>query len=260
MAAPVLDAAQRTGGAGTSGRILRRNWFASVIFFAVGGALLGSSLFLGWYVVGLSTSGGPTCPGISEVLYPGWVAVTTSGPNCPASSVGSYQSQKLTTTGQLYLAVTVLTIAGAALAGFAGLLVGLHFGQRRPKLVLALAAAAMVIGVLGPALIATIQSNTICSDQGFVSTPFASPAGAPPPPNSTVGNTRPACNAWTFYTSSGGGWTWSSSSGPWNSFVGSDSLPGASATWGPGLGWYFAIVSTVCVASGAYLSRRFAPE
>jgi hypothetical protein len=232
---------------------------ASPVLLGGSAVLLLCSAIAGWYTVSATSTG--SCHQVSETLYGAWVGVTTSGPYCTQAGVGTFQSAGLTSTGDLYLVVLILTAVSTASAVVLGALVFWGLPRRHPRRFLAIGMVAIVACGLGPALLLAAQPTTICSDQGFKPTPLAVPATSGTPANQSsppVANSGPACNGWTFFSPNGGccTWTWMSTTGPWNSFVGSTSLPGAAVTWAPATGWYLELVSVAFIGSGVFLGRR----
>jgi hypothetical protein len=251
-----------------SGSPRSREERALLLLLGVGAALLLASLFVGWYQVREVDRFG--CTGLSESLSPFWVSVSTSGSDCPSSEAGSYQSAGLPQTGVLYAVAGILTAIAAVLALS---VIGLTRAGRRSRRasipLLALAICALAVGAVAPALIAIEQTSTVCHDEGVFQTPFVVPlesssVGAAtdylnqsPPPMSL-----PECNGWSFWTggSPGSSWpVWLGSSGPQDSFGGSNVSGSAVLVWGPGAGWVLDLGGIALLVTGPVLARKPRP-
>jgi hypothetical protein len=225
------------------------------ILTVLGTVAIIASMFLGWYVVQSSSPTG--CNRVAETLYPWWVAVSSSGSSCPASQTGSFSQAGLASTGSLYVAATAFAMGAVVLALLVG---GLFLASKRihrSKAVALIAIFALISGGLAAGILALEQPATVCSDQGFYGTPLdhQSPSAGPSPLNSTTG-ASPGCNSWSFWSGSGTSTTWSGSSGPWQSFIGTTDSKGAVFSWGPAAGWFLEIGGVILITCGLAVARR----
>ena len=220
---------------GKAGRIL------GAIIILVGAVLLIAALFTPWYEIQLKESSGGVSVTGTYHTYPGLPSTngtvqTTyscsglpSGASCPATNTTSYSKADLNSTGQLAETGYFLLIGGFIL-GLIGAILGFASGRRgrRGGGAIALGVVAMILAVAAFGLFAVMLPAAIGNDspdhQGF--------------------------------------------NGPWSSFMGSGNssyfgLPGGTATWGPGIGWYLAIGAFVVLLVGVIvlgLSRKDPPE
>lgn len=180
----------------------------------VGAVLLIVSAFVGWYQV--SSVG----PGYSDTitLLPGNSESTTcttntaSSANCPGGTSGSitatYSSQMMNHTGQLYQIVQFLCIA-AFVTGLIGGVLALIRMPSRPGL----PRSGLALVAVG-ALLGSVGPLWVAVGQPGA---LSADTSSPPP------------------------------SGPWATFSGSDTFGATSVTWGPWLGWYFAIAGAIAL-------------
>jgi hypothetical protein len=204
-----------------------------------------STLFIGWYTISampVNSAGGK----VSETFYPAGVGLTGSESNVPTGQLTSYTAELLPHVGALYAALYGLVVVGAILAFLAGLFVLVGMGRARPTVVLILSLLALSASVLGPALLVIEQPSAACAD----AQDFSPPLGAPPT------NGSGASCTWEIYL---GGGNWYSpgqgSSGPQSSFFGTVSQYGQTMNWGPGAGWYLALVGAGFIGMGTLISR-----
>jgi hypothetical protein len=238
---------------------------ALLLLLGVGAALLLASLFVGWYQVQEVARNG--CTGISESLSPFWVSVSTTGSGCPPTETGSFTAAGLAQTGALYSVAGALTAIACVLA-FS--LLGLKWSKRQSRrtslFLLAVSIAALALGALAPALIVTEQPATICRDEGVMNTPFEIPGTASSGENPGIYLNQnqpvapPRCDGWAFWTGNSYGWSWIGTSGPWNSFAGSNVSGSAVLSWAPSLGWVLDLGGVVLLIAGPVLSRRASPS
>lgn len=249
MIGPSSDSGRTLGPFGSVQRIL------PTLIVLTGAGLLLSSIFLGWYVVQAASP--INCTNVSETLSPTGVVVASTGMGCPSPESGSYASAGLPATGSLLGIIGAL----AALSGGISLVIAgrLYWarGKGVSRALLMLSIAAIGVGVLGPALLVGELPSTICQDQGFIGTPFATAVSPTPAPyvNTTHSVPLPSCNGWSFWHGSGPSWSWVGSSGPWNSFSGG-TIGGSGFGWGPGVGWGADIMGVWLVGVGVFLARR----
>jgi hypothetical protein len=244
----------------------RREERAPRLLLGVGAVLLLASLFLGWYQIHEVNRSG--CTGITETLSPFWVTVTTSGTGCPPSEIGSFQAAGLPQTGALYFVAGVLTAVAGVLALMLILLNRRVRQSRRSSIILiAVSVGALALAALAPVLIVMEQPSAVCHDEGVFQTPLGTPEAssvvssgiylnqsAPEPPD--------PCNGWSFWSGSPPGSTWPvwvGSSGPWDSYAGSNESGSAELVWGPTLGWVLDLGGIALLVAGPVLARKPEP-
>lgn len=186
----------------------------------VGAILLIAALFTPWYMEQFSASGASTTlnayPGIPSSS--GTIQYTCSGLPSGASCPGStsYSAKNLTNTGNIAEAGYFLIIVGLVL-GLIGAILGFTSRNNPSR-----ARPAMTMAIVAMIL-------AIAAVGAF--------AAALP---SAIGSDTPG----------------HSGTGPWSSFYGSTSLGGGTLTWGPGIGWYLAIVAFVLLLVGMIVLAR----
>jgi hypothetical protein len=185
----------------------------------IGAVLVLISAFVGWYQVSL------VGPGVSatQTYLPGnsgYASCTGSGSigSTPCTSGGgsvTYTSVHENETGLLYEAVQALCLLAFA-AGAGGGLMFLLLSKRRPetgRYGFGLVALAVLVGLIAPLAVLAAQTSTLTADMGGTA----------------------------------------ASTGPSATFYGSDSTASTTLTWGPWIGWYFALVGAVVLLVAAAL-------
>lgn len=199
--------------------------------------LLIVAAFVGWYATSISAteSGGGQSISITGTItfYPGTTVKDTSSCSgssfCSAlssSNTTSYSNLGLNKTGMWYALVEYLSIGGFVVGIIAAILGFMTRGKGGMMMgVVALAAIALILSIATPMLLLAVQPGALNSDS----------------------------------SGHGGMFGGTNGSGPWSSFFGSCSgsgcgvgggLSGSSASWGPSLGWYLAIVAFVLFLIG----------
>jgi hypothetical protein len=207
------------------------------IALLLGGALLiGSCLFLGWYVI---TGSSGAAQGATENFYS--FGSTTASASLGNFS-GSYAQANLPATGSLLLVVVGVALAGAILGALVGALIALRWAARHRRLVLGLSLAASALAVTAPVLLALALPGSVCSDARGFSAPFGPPGGSV--------QTGGASCTWEFYLGGGAWYGTGSPMGPGNSFVGHSGANPLSLSWGPGSGWYVSTLGAALIVAG----------
>ena len=198
------------------------------IIVLVGAILLIAALFTPWYAFKTSYAGASetqnSYPGIPSTN--GTIQYTCSslptGVTCPPQTSYSSIVPKETNVGNIAETGFFLLIVGIIL-GFLATIFGVmsRGNARRSTPALALGIIALLLAIITPVLFAAALPGAISSD---ISTTYR-------PPNT---------------------------SGPWSSFIGSSSytspvVGSVSLDWGPGVGWYLAIVAFVILLVGVIL-------
>jgi hypothetical protein len=201
---------------------LNRTRIGACFSLFVGAILLTVSLFEAWWTFSISSGTG------SETVYllPG-PSYTTIGAlwSGPFSTSGTYAAGGLVNLGQLYgelLWVGIIVIGAAVLGGVLGLasMRSIRFRVALYVTIL-LNIGTAIVSVLLPLLIAGTQPTTFASDVG-------GEMWCSPPPS------------------------------PCTAFWGSETFPGGTLTWGPGVGWFFALAAMVAfLAAGVLLIASF---
>jgi hypothetical protein len=187
------------------------------------------ALFTPWYMEQVSFHGA------TETLnaYPGMPSTNgtiqytcsglPSGVQCPSQT--SYTAEKFNNTGTIAEAGFYLIIVSFVL-GFIGAVLGFASGKnaRRAGPARTLAIVALVVAIAAVGMFAVALPTAIGQD--------------------SPGHTG---------------------TGPWSSFFGSSNatgmgFPGGTLTWGPGIGWYLAIVAFVLFLVGMFVLRRAMKE
>ncbi len=185
----------------------------------IGVILLISSLFLGWWSYQISAFGDSDTATFGLPTTSPQVSISCSGPDAACPSSETYSSYQATNTGNLYASVQYLLLGGLALGVVGAIVSLLSRGRQRlvqPALILII--LALIVALLAPIHLLLAQPGAIAQDY------------------STSGNGN-----------LGGG---SNGTSPANSFWGSTSGSGATATWGPSPGWYLAVVGGVILIGG----------
>lgn len=233
----------------------RRRGLTAPTLLILGGVVFLATLSVGWYLV--QSDSAYSCRQISETLYPLWVQVTSTGTYCPSSEIGSYQAAGLPSTGALYQTVAALAVLAGLLDILAGCLLLPRLRQRFGRTPIVFGIIALLVAGGCAALVAIEQPSTICADQGFSSPPLADgPSASTALPQNGSISTPPGCDVWRFWQGSGTSTNWIGSSGPWNSFVGNATFPGAYSFWIPSTGWFLDIVGVELTAVGAFVAWR----
>jgi len=211
----------------------KRRRFVGAIIVLIGAVLLIAAVFIPWYTWqqkasedGASITGTistyPGLPGQNGTVQTSYSCSNLpSSVSCPSGTSNSYSNLNLNNTGQVAETGLVLLIVGFVL-GLIGAILGFLSGGsgRRAGLAMALAAIAMILAIVAVGLFAAELPTAIGKD--------------------ATGHTG---------------------SGPWSSFWGSGNLsymgiPGSTATWGPGIGWYLTIGAFVVLLIGTVVLMR----
>ncbi|MGC2035954.1 MAG: hypothetical protein WA761_11020 [Thermoplasmata archaeon] len=184
--------------------------------------LLLASVFLGWYVTTFSGSNDGVSVSESATFVPGQTVTysfSCSGSvACPASNQTTYSNLGLNQTGKLYLTTQILLILGFIL-GFIGaivLFVARAGFRARRSIGMALVVLGLIVAIATPMMLLALQPNALHTD------------------SFTTGANSTSSPATSFFGSCSGS-TCGLSGNAFN----------ASETWGPGIGWYLAIVAFV---------------
>jgi hypothetical protein len=204
---------------------------AAGIFAILGAILLIASLFVIYYSDTVSASGGGySFSGEQAYFLNDKMESSFSG----STNTQTYSAAGENNTGNLYNVVTYLTYGGIVL-GLIGAVLAFMGRSGTARLVLVLA---LILAIVGPLILLAEQPAAVSAD--YKNSTGSSPSG----------------------------------SGPWSSFYGScsNSACGSAAgvantsgvsnsqSWGPGLGWYLAIVAFVFFLIGMVMAggRRMA--
>jgi hypothetical protein len=196
------------------------------IIVLIGAVLLIAAAFVPWYTQQIKASVATYNITINQNAYPGipssngTIQYTCSGLpsgfNCFSQT--SYKNLNLNNTGNIAEAGYFMMIVGFIL-GLVGAIAGFmsRSNPRRAGMAIALAIVAMILAVAAVGLFAALLPGAIGND--------------------TPGH---------------------SGTGPWSSFWGSGNgtlygFSGASWTWGPGIGWYLALVGFVILLIGVII-------
>jgi hypothetical protein len=225
---------------------------ASVLFL-VGGALLLSTLALGWYTTWIANGTKDSL----ETLFLTHVQVASDQTGTNYNGAASFAAVWLPNTGTLYLIVAGIVILAAIFAFVVATLILARDARRRKRLTPILMVAAIALAAAGPVLLFAVQPALECADSSHL---------PPPPPPSEYGNSTSSSSCgWGMpagYDSSTPYAVYeSSSAGPQSSFFGSQpfhltsSDTGYSLDWGPSYGWYVALIATLLIGMGALRYR-----
>jgi hypothetical protein len=198
---------------------------AGAAIVLVGAILLLASLLTPWYTEQVSVSGATENQNAYTGLPDsnGTIQYSCSnlptGVSCPSQS--SYTQDRLNNTG-LIAETGYFLIIGGIILGLVGAIIGLTSGNnpRRAGPARTLAVVSLILAIVAVAAFAVALPMALSNDiKGH------------------------------------------SGDGPWSSFFGSGNsssygIPGGTLTWGPGFGWYFAIVAFVLLLVGAVLLAR----
>lgn len=197
----------------------------------IGAILLIASAFLGWYVVSISENALGVSVTATETFLPGSSYTSNA---LGSTTTQSYSSSHLNNTGGLFMITQYILIGGFVLALLGGILYFASTMRGREswsKPAMILLVLALLLAIVAPAYVAGALPGAFKSD---------SPTG-----QST------------------------NTSGPWSSFIGSCSTgsgcfggqgggggSSGTATWGPGVGWYLAVVAFVLLLVSVILLWR----
>ncbi|MGA8604742.1 MAG: hypothetical protein WB788_06760 [Thermoplasmata archaeon] len=207
----------------------KRGRMVGAAIVLVAAILMIVALFTPWYMEQVSSSG----INVTLNAYPGLPSTNgtiqyscsglPSGAQCPSQT--SYTTDKLNNTGNIAEAGFFLIIVGFVL-GLIGAILGFASGKnaRRAGPARTLAIVALIVAIAAVAMFAVALPTAIGQD--------------------TPGH---------------------SGTGPWSSFFGSGNsssmgIPGGTLTWGPGIGWYLAIVAFVLFLVGMIVLARAQKE
>jgi len=203
----------------------KRRRLVGAIIVLIGAVLLIAAAFLPWYMVEEKATVGTYNITIDRNSYPGLpgsngtIQFSCSGlpPEFPCSAQTSYNDARMNNTGNIAEAGYFMMIVGFVL-GLVGALMGImsRSNARRSGMAIVLAVIAMILAVAAVGLFAALLPGAIGSD--------------------ATGHTG---------------------TGPWSSFFGSSNNatnlgtpPGGTASWGPAIGWYMALVAFVILLIG----------
>jgi hypothetical protein len=188
----------------------------------VAAVLLLVSVFLGWYVTTFSGSNDGVSVSESATFVPGQTVTysfSCSGSfACPASNQTTYSNLGLNQTGKLYLTTEILLILGfiVGIIGAIVLFVARAGLRARRSIGMALVVLGLIVAIATPTMLLALQPNALHTD------------------SFTNGANSTSSPATSFFGSCSG----SACGLSGNTF-------NASETWGPGIGWYLAIVAFV---------------
>lgn len=207
-----------------------------VVFLLLGLLLLLASVFLGWYATSATASytygGQPATLTGTATQYPFnhyFESVTCEGTaSCFANN--SFTASNSGNVAGLYDAVGAIAVGGI-IAGVAGIAISLTGIRTRSKLVSLLALLAIVLTLSAPIVLLAAQPGVL-SAQGA--------------PGGSSGNPSTGASPRTSFFGSCSGTS-----------CGSALTPGQteSADWGPGLGWYLALMAAIPLILGFLIGR-----
>lgn len=198
---------------------------AGAVIVLVGAVLLLTAILTPWYTEQVSISGATETQNAYLGLpnSNGTIQYSCSGlpSGVPCPSQTSYSTQKLNNTG-LIAEVGYFLVIGGFILGLIGAIVGLMSRNNpgRARRGVTLAIVAMILAIVAAAAFVVALPPALGND--------------------IKGHTG---------------------NGPWSSFYGSGNssaygFPGGTLTWGPGMGWYFALAAFVVLLIGAILMAR----
>jgi hypothetical protein len=194
-----------------------KGWLIPFVLIIVGVVLVGVSLGVGWYTIGLSGTEDGFSVSTSSSINLFQCVTTTASANGQSSTSSSCNTNSSSHTAQLYDATLGIVIGGVAVGALALVMVLLTTFMRRPwgKLMTMLPFILALVG------------GILC-----IAAPIALMAGQPGAmaADANCGNN---CQ------------------GPESSFFGSATISGVSETWGAGIGWYLAIAAGAVLIVGA---------
>jgi hypothetical protein len=214
-----------------------------------GSALLLYASTLGWYFTqianGMSDAG--------ETLSLTGVQVLGDSGGTVYNDSTTFTAVWLSYTGELYLTVAAIVVAGALVGFVAGALILKDRRRSRRRITSWLLVVSVVLAFTGPLLLLVTQPAFVCLDSSHIPPPL----GSSPYGNSTGSG---LCDwAVPLWEGSNSGYATfaSSTPGPQTSFFGSEPFENDySHTWGPSLGWYLAWIAAVVLLLGAWRHRQ----